>query len=143
MGRKQCNWCLGWFTPKKAKQVFCDKVCSNRYTATTRATTKGMYTTTKGYVLVYMPDHPDSQKSTGYIMQHRLVMEKMLGRRLKRREVVHHKNGVKSDNRQRNLELMTKKAHDQLPKPKGGVSSCPHCGKAIILSSRARLVRKA
>ena len=46
------------------------------------------------------------QKSDGkWIMQHRLVMEQIIGRPLKRDERVHHKNGNRQDNRPENLEL--------------------------------------
>ena len=57
----------------------------------------GFYTTADGY---------RARKVDGVqVMQHRLVMERVLGRKLDPRERVHHKNGVRSDNRPENLEL--------------------------------------
>jgi hypothetical protein len=57
-----------------------------------------------GYVRAHAPDHPASS-SRGTILEHRLVMEAQIGRFLEPHETVHHKNGIRYDNRPENLEL--------------------------------------
>lgn len=65
---------------------------------------KGGRTVSSGYILIKNRNHPNAQKN-GYIYEHRLVMEKHLGRYLNKNEEIHHLNGIKSDNRLENLVL--------------------------------------
>jgi len=68
------------------------------------------------YILKLTPKHP-FVTSQGYIAEHRLVMEKYLGRYLKPKEVVHHLNGITTDNSLKNLMLFPNdSAHRQFHK---------------------------
>ena len=64
--------------------------------------------TKQGYVLVKAPPGHANAHSNGYIFEHVLVMSERLGRPLLPHESVHHKNGVRDDNRPQNLELWTR-----------------------------------
>lgn len=61
----------------------------------------------KGYRLILKWDHPHHHKHTGYVYQHRLVMEEMIGRYLDPKEVVHHRDGNKLNNAPGNLQLFS------------------------------------
>lgn len=71
----------------------------------------GTITDDAGYVLVRAEGHPRAKKHGLYVREHILVAERFLGRFLTPNEVVHHINGVKSDNRPENLSVMTRSAH--------------------------------
>ncbi len=66
-----------------------------------------------GYIMILKPNHPFCKKSR-YVMEHRLVMEKHIGRYLKPTEKVHHINEIKDDNRIENLKLLKNKSKHQL-----------------------------
>jgi hypothetical protein len=60
-----------------------------------------------GYVRIYLPEHPNA-RSEGTVFEHTLVMSERLGRPLFPDEQVHHKNGIRDDNRDENLVLKVK-----------------------------------
>jgi hypothetical protein len=72
----------------------------------------GTYMHSGGYIYEYAPEHPAA--CDGYVLQHRLVMERCLGRYLAAEETIHHINGDRADNRIENLEIMAHGAHMRL-----------------------------
>lgn len=105
----------------KAQRKFCKKCYKNFLLTHNRKINKDYYKnhiyrqySGNGYVLVKAKkDHP-YKNTRGYIYEHRLVMEKHIGRYLKPEEVVHHLNGVKDDNRLENLLLLpNRRAHNR------------------------------
>jgi len=71
---------------------------------------RGWYKDKKGYIYIKLETNDffyPMAKGDGYIPEHRLVMARYLKRHLLRWEVIHHKNGIKDDNRLENLQLLS------------------------------------
>ncbi len=93
---KECEWCRTSFIPPSNRRKCCSKECATE--SQRSKLNKGGWKTDEGYVR-------QTTSTKRSVLQHRLVMEQMLGRPLLPGENVHHLNGIRDDNRPANLEL--------------------------------------
>lgn len=68
---------------------------------------EGKFTNKDGYVILTGQRHHANSTKNGTIKEHRWMMSQTLDRPLMEKENVHHKNGIRNDNRLENLELWT------------------------------------
>lgn len=83
----------------------------------------GRYQSQDGYILVRV--------GKNYALEHRIVMENYLDRKLNNRELIHHLNGVKDDNRIENLQLVTHSEHSKLDANNTPLPRCEKCNKWV------------
>ena len=77
----------------------------------------GRYTNYEGYILVHLhPANPlyPMTDTQGVVMEHRLLVAESLGRCLESEELIHHKNGIKGDNRLENLQIVSIQEHRKI-----------------------------
>ena len=74
----------------------------------------GRSVASNGYVLLRVGKEHHLSDVRGYAYEHRVVAEEKLGRRLRPGEIPHHVNGIKTDNRPENIEVVVSGFHHRV-----------------------------
>jgi len=103
-GFSKCKECSRKLTLRKNITGLCRKCYLSKRVGEKHWNWKGGTKNNSGYIMVYYPEHPNCDQQ-GYVREHRLVMEKFLGRKLLINEQVHHMDKDKKNNKIENLKL--------------------------------------
>lgn len=99
----------------------------------------GRHVDKNGAIYILSPDHPHKTHA-GYVFEHRLIMEKMIGRYLIPNEVVHHRDGNPGNNSPDNLQLFSENAEHLAYELKGRV---PNWSKEGISRMKEGIARSS
>ena len=104
-----------FFQRNDGRPLTCSRSCARKKDAATHGPKNwkgGRNKVNTGYIKALAKGHPAADKN-GYVLEHRLVVEEKLGRKLLPNERVHHINGIRDDNRPENLELWLVKGNSK------------------------------
>lgn len=107
---RNCPVCQASFRPLRNTSRYCSRRCMWSQNGGQNRKPETWWVCTKGYLVGRVWEGDKAR----YVKQHRLIMERHLGRRLSNDEDVHHINGNKKDNRISNLMLIPHGLHSSL-----------------------------
>lgn len=119
---KNCKKCKIDFAASHKKQAYCCAKCQPSFGGNPGWRLGKKFTNERngvgrkrlasnGYVEIYLPGH-ELADIKGRVLEHRLVIFEKIKRQLTFNDVVHHINGIRSDNRPDNLILLTRSSHN-------------------------------
>lgn len=108
---KTCLYCNNQFKADANIRKFCSQRCQWDSMIKMGNRINGVTDKKSGYKSIWI-------KERGWILEHRYLMEKKIGRELKSHECVHHKNEIRHDNKIENLQLMDRSSHKRLHRAK-------------------------
>ena len=113
------RWVEAWHYKRYGNSDYCRSCAQKYHRKTPRGVDHpnwkgGRFAIQGGYILVKLqPEdfYHSMANRTGYVLEHRLIMARALGRLLQSHEIVHHRDANRGNNDISNLELVTRNDH--------------------------------